>query len=90
MESTKQTWLVGIMVAVVVGLLVGWWAYGAGSKAGYAQAEADIKASQEALAQKAGEQAAKEANPFQAVNPLQGVTANPFEEAAKKLNPFAK
>ena len=30
------------------------------------------------------------ANPFKVVNPLEGVEANPFEETAKKLNPFAK
>ena len=59
-----------------------------GNKAGYAQAQADIQTFQEESAQKAANDAAKSANPFQAVNPLEGVEANPFEKVKKVLNPF--
>lgn len=90
LENEGRKWLPVLIAAVVVGLVAGWWGYSAGQKAGYAKAQADVKAQQEALAQKAAGAAAKAANPFQTVNPLQGVTANPFEAAAKKLNPFAK
>lgn len=61
-----------------------------GQNAGYQKAIVDTKATQEALAKKATDEAAKAANPFQAKNPLEGVTANPFEEVVKKLNPFAQ
>ena len=50
--------------------------------------EEDVKTLQEEVAKKAGEAAAKAANPFQAVNPLGTVEANPFEKAKKVLNPF--
>jgi len=77
--------LVWVLIALVAGLVGGYWY---GQSKGYSQAQADIKKVQEQGAKKAGEDAAKAANPFQAVNPLQGVNANPFEKAKKILNPF--
>jgi len=84
MEENKS-FLVWVLVALVVGLVGGYW-YGDGR--GYTRAEADIARVQEEAAQKAAEAAAKEANPFQAVNPMEGVDANPFEKAKDILNPF--
>ena len=81
------------VVAVVVGAISGY-SYGSrvgylsGDTAGYDRSQEDIKKLQAAAAQKAGRDAAKAANPFQAVNPLQGVETNPFEKATKALNPF--
>lgn len=76
--------LVGI-AALIVGLALG---YRLGDKKGFARAETQIKKLQEESAKKASAEAAKAANPFQAVNPLEGVEANPFEKAKKILNPF--
>ena len=59
-----------------------------GFSKGYKSAQADIKKVQDEAAKKATEEAVKAANPFQAVNPLSGVEANPFEKAKKILNPF--
>ncbi len=88
MNTKTITWVV---LALVVGAGVG---YFGGSKAayqkGYDKAVADAKATQAEVAKNAAEEAAKASNPFQAQNPLEGVTANPFEQAAKKLNPFAQ
>lgn len=72
------------MVIVAVGVL-GYWA---GDWRGYSRSQAEVKKAQEVAAQKATEDAAKAANPFKASNPLEGVEANPFEEAKKVLNPF--
>lgn len=78
-------------IAVIIGLAGGsFFGYTQGQKAGYEKAVADTKAVQEEVAKKAGEEAVKAANPFQATNPLEGITANPFQDAAKKLNPFAE
>lgn len=74
-----------VLIALVAGLVGGYWY---GDSRGYSRAEADIKKVQEEAAAKASEDAAKAANPFQAVNPLQGVEANPFEKAKSILNPF--
>ena len=91
-------WAVGA-AALIIGAGFGYWFGNAqgflkGEKTGYdnayQKALADTKAAQEEVARKATEEAAKAANPFQKQNPLEGVTANPFDEAAKKLNPFAK
>ncbi|MBI3459218.1 hypothetical protein HY061_03090 [Candidatus Azambacteria bacterium] len=85
----------GVVVALVVGFIAGS-SYGnkqgnkTGYKVGYDKAIADAKVTQGVLAKKASESAASTANPFKVTNPLDGVQANPFEEAAKKLNPFAK
>ena len=90
MENMGQTKVLAVVViALLIGGVAGYW-YG-GSKGydrGYKQAETDIKAIEQASAQKATDEAAKAANPFQAVNPLEGVEANPFEKAKKVLNPF--
>ena len=81
-QQYKLVLIVFSMVALgVAGYLVG-------HKQGYRSAEADIKKVQEAVAKKAGEDAAKAANPFQAVNPLQEVETNPFEKTKNILNPF--
>ena len=79
-----------VLGAVVVVVLAGYLAWQGGYDKGYAKALADAKANQEELAQKANDEAAKAANPFQTVNPLEGVTVNPFEKAAQKLNPFSQ
>jgi len=71
-------------IVVAVGVL-GYWA---GDWQGYSRSQADVKKAQEVAGQKAGEDAAKAANPFKGTNPLEGVEANPFEEAKKVLNPF--
>lgn len=91
MHNTKL--IVVALCAAVIGAIAGY-GYGAkiaylrGNTAGYVRAQEDSKKLQEAAAQKAAKDAAKAANPFQAVNPLQGVESNPFEKAAKTLNPF--
>ncbi len=81
--------LIAAVSAVVICLVV---VYFVGSKvgfdSGYAQAQADLQQLNEEAANKAGAEAAKAANPFGAVNPLEGVQANPFEKAQKVLNPF--
>ncbi len=77
----------GVVAAAVI---VGYLAWQGGYSNGYAKAIADAKTTQEELAKKATDEAAKAANPFQATNPLEGVTANPFEKAAQKLNPFSQ
>ena len=82
MEKNLLLWLTGaVVISSVAGYLVG-------SSLGYKRAEADIKRLDEAAAQKAADELAKAANPFQAVNPLEGVESNPFEKAKKVLNPF--
>ena len=68
--------------------MVGVLGYWAGDWRGYSRSQADVKKAQEIAGQKAGEDAAKAANPFKAANPLEGVESNPFEEAKKVLNPF--
>jgi len=75
--------IAGIIIGSLYGVIVGY-------KNGYKKAVADVKATQEALGEKAAQDAANSANPFKVTNPLEGVEANPFEETAKKLNPFAK
>ena len=80
MNSNKLWWA----IVVVVGVL-GYWV---GDWQGYSRSQADVKKAQEVAGQKAADDAAKAANPFKATNPLEGVEANPFEEAKKVLNPF--
>ena len=78
-------------VLLVLGLGVGYmWGDRQAYSRGYQKAAADVKTAQEEVAKKAGEEAAKAVNPFQATNPLEGVNANPFKDAAQKLNPFAQ
>ena len=80
----KVFWVI-FSVVVAVAAVGG---YYSGHNMGYKAAEADIKAVQAEAARKSSEEAAKAANPFQAVNPLAGVEANPFEKAKQVLNPF--
>lgn len=68
--------------------MVGVLSYWVGDWRGYDRSQADVKKAQEIAGQKAAEDAAKAANPFKATNPLEGVEANPFEQAKKVLNPF--
>lgn len=84
MEEKSKLWTWAI-VALVVGLVGGYWF---GDSSGYRRAQADVKKLQEEAANKAAGDAAKAANPFQAVNPLEGVEANPFEKTKNLLNPF--
>ena len=78
--------LILVSVAILVGAFVAGLSYG--DKRGYNRAQAEVKKLQAEAAQKATEEAAKVANPFKAVNPLEGVEANPFEKAKNLLNPF--
>ena len=84
LNSNKSLLLLGIIVAVVVGVL-GYWL---GDRMGYSRSQAEVKKAQELAGQKAAEDAADAANPFKAANPLEGVESNPFEQAKKVLNPF--
>lgn len=77
-----------IIVAIILIGLAFWLGRSSGYSTGYTQAQTDAKALQEESARKTAEEAAKSANPFQAVNPLEGVEANPFEKVKKVLNPF--
>lgn len=89
---TKKIIAIGVVV-FLAGLGAGYGfgqraGYQKGDDAGYKRAEADIKSLEGGASKKATAEAAKAANPFQAVNPLQGVDTNPFEKAKKILNPF--
>lgn len=74
-----------VVLALVIGLASG---YYVGNSRGFKQAEGNLKKIQEEAAAKAANEAAKAANPFQAVNPLEGVQSNPFEKTKSILNPF--
>lgn len=84
----KQPILFVVTAVIVVGGVAFWLGSSTGYEKGYAQAQTDVKSLQEESAKKAADAAAKSANPFQAVNPLEGVEANPFEKVKKVLNPF--
>lgn len=84
-QFSQKNVLVIAVVVLVIGLAAG---YFYGQQKGYQKAESDIKKLDEVAAKKATEDAAKAANPFQTVNPLQGVEANPFQKVKKVLNPF--
>ncbi len=77
-----------IIAAVVLVGLAFWLGRYSGYDIGYEQAQTDVQALQGEAARKGAEEAAKSANPFQAVNPLEGVETNPFEKVKKVLNPF--
>jgi len=79
--------VLGIVALVLIGFAF-WIGRSGGYSAGYVQAKTDIKTLDEEAARKAAEGASKAANPFQAVNPLEGVETNPFEKVKKVLNPF--
>ena len=84
----QKTWILGAIL-LIFGGLAGYWIGGnQGFSRGYDKAIADSQSTQEAAAERAAAEAAKAANPFQATNPLEGVTTNPFEKAKKVLNPF--
>lgn len=88
-RATFLSYIVIIVLAVVVSAgLAFWLGRSGGYAAGYSQAQADAKALQEEAARKSAEDTAKSVNPFQAVNPLEGVESNPFEKVKKVLNPF--
>jgi hypothetical protein len=82
-----------ILGAVIVGL-VGGYLYGQsagytlGDAAGYERATKEVATLQESAADRATAAAAKEANPFQATNPLAGVETDPLAKAKSILNPF--
>ena len=77
--------ILGISIGYVAGQSAG---FEKGDTVGYERAKADIKKGEEFAGVKATEDAAQAANPFQAANPLEGVSANPFDKAKKILNPF--
>lgn len=87
-ETLLKRRFVLLIVLVVLALGAFWVGRMGGYQSGYAQAQSDIQNLQKETARKAGEEAAKSANPFQAVNPLEGVQANPFQKVKKILNPF--
>lgn len=84
-QFSQKNVIIIAVVFLIIGLAAG---YAYGRQKGYQQAETDIKKLDNVAAKKATEDAAKAANPFQAVNPLQGVEANPFQKVKKVLNPF--
>lgn len=87
--NPSSSWVLKAVVIGVLALGVGYWVGSMVSyKAGYAMAKADIEKLQAEAAAKSADDAAKVANPFQTVNPLEGVESNPFEKAKKVLNPF--
>lgn len=99
MNQSQSLWIFITVAALVLGGALGYWigntggysaGYETGSAEGYAKAEADATRSQQEIARKAADDAAKAANPFQAVNPLEGVEANPFEKAVRAINPFSR
>ncbi len=77
--------LVFVITGIVVAFITG---YSLGDSSGYKRAQGDFKKLEQASAEKSAEAIGKAANPFGAVNPLEGVEANPFEKAKKVLNPF--
>lgn len=89
----KITWIPIAVLALVIGIALGYSSgkqagYKSGDADGYQRAQAEVKKLEEATANKAAGEAAAAANPFQAVNPLEGVETNPFEKTKKILNPF--
>lgn len=80
--------VLGIVLLVIIVAALLWLGRVIGYDSGYAQAKSDIQSIQEEAARNAAEEAAKSANPFQAINPLEGIEANPFEKVKKILNPF--
>lgn len=83
--NNKTTIIIAALILIGIAFWVG---RSNGYTTGYAKAQTDIQALQGEAARKTAEEAAKSANPFQAVNPLEGVEANPFEKVKKVLNPF--
>ncbi len=79
--------ILSITILVLVGLVFLFGRY-TGYGVGYEQAQTDIQTLQTEAARKGAEEVAKSANPFQAVNPLEGVETNPFEKVKRVLNPF--
>lgn len=86
-DLMKRRGVFVIMFLIIVGGAI-WFAYTSGYDVGYGKAEADAASVRDEAARRAAEEAAKSANPFQAVNPLSGIEANPFEKTRKILNPF--
>ena len=84
----QKSFLRLLIIVVIVAGIAYWVGDALGYQRGYVQAQADVASVQEEAARNAAEDAAKAANPFQAVNPLEGVEANPFEKVKKVLNPF--
>lgn len=66
-----------VFAVVAVGVL--WWVVSYYMQSGN---------SQEMVAQKAAENAAKAENPFSTENPLSNIEADPLEKTKKVLNPF--
>lgn len=87
LNNKTTVYISGVLLIVLIGFAF-WFGRSVGYDAGYAQAQTDATALQEEAARKSAEDTAKSINPFQAVNPLEGVEANPFEKVKKVLNPF--
>lgn len=83
--ANKTVLIITVLVLVALAFFLGRYT---GYDIGYEQAQTDIQTLQGEAARKGAEEAAKSANPFQAVNPLEGVETNPFEKVKRVLNPF--
>lgn len=77
-----------VVIVLIAATVFSFWYSGKKYNQGYQAAVADIKAQQEEAGNKAAKVATDQANPFKVKNPLQGVQANPFDQAKKTLNPF--
>jgi len=88
MSSLLRQNKIAVVVLVIIAVALFFGGRALGYNSGYAEAQADIQSLQDEAARQAVEEAAKEANPFQTVNPLEGVEANPFDKVKKVLNPF--
>jgi hypothetical protein len=91
-DMTLVVAVVGI-AALGIGLVAGYFTgkgsgYAAGDAVGYRRAQEETQRIEAEAARKATAEAAKAANPFQPVNPLEGVETDPFEKTKKILNPF--
>ena len=88
-NKLSQYGIILAVLALAIGAGAGWWLGNSqGYEKGYEQAGVDAKKVEEKAAQQALEEASKAANPFQAVNPLEGIETNPFETVKDILNPL--
>ncbi len=84
---SKQPWLAAAIAILIIAVGAFWFGSRSGYERGSVQVQSEV-ASPEDNAKQAATDAAKSANPFQAVNPLEGVEVNPFNKVKKTLNPF--
>ena len=80
--------LIGLLALVIIAGAIYWLGQRSGSVKGYMQAQTEVINVKESNVSRVVEQKAKSENPFQTVNPLSKVEANPFEKTKKIMNPF--